>query len=127
MRAMHASHCAAPHTSRVLQGRGRDARQGIGPGMFFIQVLLVSPNRFRPFNEVNGMKTEHEHNVLYQKILKASLDIHDLRSRRCAPPPVCMYACMLLCSALWRTRGRPRAPVATCCLRSTPYRSICKA
>lgn len=68
----------------MVQEGQENLQKGIGADTFFINSLLVSPNRFRPFNEVNGMKTEHEHNVLYQKILKACLDIHDLYSRRCA-------------------------------------------
>lgn len=60
-------------------------KKGVGPDMFFLQALLVSPNRFRPFNEIGGTQTEHEHNVLYVRILKACLDINDLKSRRCAP------------------------------------------
>jgi hypothetical protein len=68
-----------------MQAELQNRERGIGADMFFLQSLLVSPNRFRPYNELNGMKMEHEHNVLYNKILSCCLDINDLRDKLSVP------------------------------------------
>ena len=48
--------------------------------MFFLQTLLVAPNRFRPMSVLNDQKYEHVHNIVLGKVLKTCLDIADLHS-----------------------------------------------
>jgi hypothetical protein len=68
-----------------MQAERQNRERGISADMFFLQSLLVSPNRFRPCNEINGIKMEHEHNVLFNKILSCCLDINDLRDKLSVP------------------------------------------
>lgn len=40
-----------------------------GPEMFFVEVVPVPPNRFRPVIELGSLKSEHPHTSLYKRIV----------------------------------------------------------
>lgn len=46
--------------------------------MFFMDVILVTPTRFRPATPMNGTLFEHPHNELLAKVLKTSYRLRDL-------------------------------------------------
>lgn len=48
---------------------------GASAGSFFLHVLGVPPNRFRPAAHMAGMLKEHQQNVSYGRILKASAEL----------------------------------------------------
>jgi DNA-directed RNA polymerase I subunit RPA1 len=49
--------------------------------IFFLRVLLVPPNRFRPPNIVNGMINDHGQNIYFRKIIENNNLIVDLQRR----------------------------------------------
>lgn len=48
---------------------------------FFIETLLVTPNRFRPESLMNGQVYLHGHTVLYTKIIQINQEIKELASQ----------------------------------------------
>ena len=48
---------------------------GATSGSFFLHVLAVPPNRFRPAAHMAGMLKEHQQNISYGRILKASAEL----------------------------------------------------
>jgi hypothetical protein len=73
-------------------GAGLPARSGAPAGgaavdvvlvhadIFFVQTLLVPPNKFRPMSMLNGTRYEHAHTVILGKVLKSCLDLADLHA-----------------------------------------------
>lgn len=56
------------------------ASQEVGPDMFFMTDILVTPNRFRPeMRQGTGMITEASQNKSYSNILSASIEFNDAR------------------------------------------------
>ncbi|KAI9101842.1 hypothetical protein DFS34DRAFT_683946 [Phlyctochytrium arcticum] len=49
--------------------------------MFFLDVVSVTPTRFRPISKMNDMLYEHPQNTHLSQILKANLLLQDLRSQ----------------------------------------------
>lgn len=45
------------------------------PSSFFIEVLPIAPNRFRPENKMNDSTYLHQHTVMLQKILSINFDL----------------------------------------------------
>jgi len=44
-----------------------------GPDQFFMNKILVPPNRFRPSSNISGMVIEHPQNAYFGRILSASM------------------------------------------------------
>lgn len=55
-----------------------------GPDMFFVEVLAVPPNRFRPVVELGSMKSENPQTALYKKIVALNGRLIQINT---APPP----------------------------------------
>jgi DNA-directed RNA polymerase I subunit RPA1 len=44
-----------------------------GSSMFFVESILVTPNRFRPANMMDGKLIEHPQNIFYGRMLRANI------------------------------------------------------
>eukprot|EP00850_Spirogloea_muscicola_P015142 SM000113S24098 [mRNA] locus=s113:326320:337241:- [translate_table: standard] len=65
----------APQASgQPVNGDGRAS----SPAAFFLQALLVPPNRFRPVNKVNDSVLEHPQNVYFGKILQMNMVLTEI-------------------------------------------------
>ncbi|XP_065855362.1 DNA-directed RNA polymerase I subunit 1 [Euphorbia lathyris] len=49
----------------------------IGPGMFFLETILVPPIKFRPPSKGGDAVMEHPHTVLLSKVLQCNLSLRD--------------------------------------------------
>ena len=54
----------AMYSSRTVKGLPIN-----GPEMFFVEVVPVPPNRFRPVVELGGLRSEHPHTARYKRIV----------------------------------------------------------
>jgi hypothetical protein len=71
---------AGKHATETRESGAEAAAKGghAAADMFFVQSVLVAPNKFRPFSVMAEVKYEHTQNVILVKVLKACLDIFDL-------------------------------------------------
>ena len=46
--------------------------------MFFIEVLAVTPNRFRPENKMDDQTFLHSHTVIYTKVINLNADLRKI-------------------------------------------------
>ena len=49
------------------------------PAMFFLNVVAVTPTRFRPVSKMNGKLFEHPQNIYLSEIIKSNMQIQDIQ------------------------------------------------
>lgn len=57
---------------------GSDGKE-TSPSMFFLEVVPVTPTRFRPVSKMNGKLFEHPQNIYLSDIIKANIQIQDIQ------------------------------------------------
>ncbi|XP_024394449.1 DNA-directed RNA polymerase I subunit 1 [Physcomitrium patens] len=68
--------CALVWGLGEIGGRmGLDKSAKSDASMFFLQTLLVTPNKFRPPNIMNGDVLEHPQNIFYGRIIRANIAV----------------------------------------------------
>jgi len=46
--------------------------------MFFIETVVVTPNRFRPENKMDDQTFLHSHTLIYTKIININIELKNL-------------------------------------------------
>ncbi|KAJ3302464.1 hypothetical protein HDV03_004952 [Kappamyces sp. JEL0829] len=57
---------------------GADGRK-TSPSMFFLYVVAVTPNKFRPLSKMNDKLFEHPQNIYLSEIIKSNIQIQDIQ------------------------------------------------
>ncbi|KAJ3269980.1 hypothetical protein HDV01_000743 [Terramyces sp. JEL0728] len=62
----------------LLYGSNRKGIRTSNPNMFFLEVVAVTPSKFRPVSVVGDQMFEHPQNIYLSDIIKANIQIQDI-------------------------------------------------